>query len=391
MSLTSIDQRINIFRHTRLLCEARTDTLAKLAEQATEQAVQSNETIITQGDDTNDIYFIVEGDLLVKTGQHTIQSLKKGDVFGLYPLADYKGRSANIIADTKSLLVKLKAEAYYAAAEKDLSLIKGLAREISENTRNLIQLHDTIASQRDEIEKQRAELAELNQTKDKLFSIMGHDLRSPVASIITLIEILLSDLGNMNHKEIRELLNDISQLSQIHIKLLENLLQWARLQTGALQCHPDNYLLSEIIRDTIPICEYRFKAKDIKFVQELEYQTTVFVDNNMIQTVIRNLITNAGKFTRRGGAITLKSEKLDDYEVQVSVSDTGIGMSQQQLAQLFKLDKLQSRYGTENEAGTGLGLIICRDFVQKNNGRIWATSSENEGSTFFFTLPISQH
>lgn len=390
MSLTSIDQRINIFRHTRLLCEARADTIAKLAEQASDQFIESDEMIINQGDHTNDIFFIVEGNLLVKTGEHIIQPLKSGDVFGLYPLADYKGRSANIIAETKAILVKLNAEAYYAAAETDISLVKGLAREISENTRNLIQLHETIASQRDEIEKQRIKLAELNQTKDKLFSIMGHDLRSPVASIITLIEILLSDIENMNHKDIRELLTDISQLSQIHIKLLENLLQWARLQTGALKCIPEYYLLSDIIKESVPICEYKFKSKDLNFVQKLDYQSTVYVDNNMVQTVIRNLITNAGKFTRRGGTITLQAEKINDHEVQISVSDTGIGMSKQQLNQLFKLDKLQSRYGTENEAGTGLGLIICHDFISKNNGRIWATSNENKGSTFNFTIPINQ-
>lgn len=388
MSILPTENKKSILRQSTLLRSASSETISNLAENAIEIEAAMGETILYQGDVSNEFYFISEGEVEVSVATHPIKTLVKGDVFGLYPLADFGERSADIIATKPSKLLKLTGENFFKAAETDPGLIKGLALEISTNSRNLLSLHQIIATQRDEIEKQKMELAELNKTKDKLFSIMGHDLRSPVASIITLIEILISDLDDMQPDDIRSMLNDISQLSQIHLKLLENLLQWARLHTGATKVCIEPILLSDILDETLDFCEYKLKAKDITLNKKTEYNSRVRADKNMVQTVLRNLITNAAKFTPRGGTVTLSTQLFNDHEVVVTVSDTGIGMNQEQTDRLFRLDKVQSRYGTENEAGTGLGLIICHDFIKKIGGKIWVESNENQGSSFSFTIPL---
>lgn len=389
MQPLSIETKISLLRHSELLHDASVASMASLASVALEINYLAGHHIIHQGDISNDFYFIAEGEVEVIIGSHQVKVLQKGDVFGLYPLADSKERSADIIAKTETKVLKLNGEDFIKAAASDASLLKGLASEISYTSRDLLTLHQTIANQRDEIEKQKTELAQLNVTKDKLFSIMGHDLRSPVASIITLIEILLSDLDSMANSDLRAMLNDISQLSQIHLKLLENLLQWSRLHTGVTRISPDPIELSEIVEDALSMCEYRFKSKQLSFSRDLEYRSTFRADKNMIQTILRNLLLNAAKFTPRGGSVTIRSRKVNTNEIEISVSDTGIGMSPRQVERLFKLDQVQSCYGTENEAGTGLGLIICHDFVEKNGGRISVESTENIGSTFTITLPLS--
>lgn len=237
------------------------------------------------------------------------------------------------------------------------------------------------------IKKQNEELRQLNAAKDKFFSIIAHDLKNPFSAIIGLSEILLERIEQKDIESIDRYAGFIHQSSQKALNLLMNLLEWSQVQTGMMKFNPEYFKLHDLMQEILELLVCNATQKNIRIDNHISEDTVVFADKNMISTVIRNLTSNAIKYTPLNGQIQLSAQPLEN-EVVFVISDNGIGISPQESELLFKIDGVHSRPGTQMERGTGLGLILCKDFVLKNNGEIWMESTEDVGSTFFFSLPI---
>ncbi len=230
-------------------------------------------------------------------------------------------------------------------------------------------------------------LIELNATKDKFFSIIAHDLKAPFNSIIGYSELLIEQIKEKNYEKIGEFANIVLQSSNRAMDLLINLMEWAQSQTGRLIFKPENLEIKSFIDDTTQLYEEIAKQKLITIKKQLPDNDTVFADKAMSSTVFRNLISNAIKFTNPNGEIIISVEKKQN-EFIFSVADTGIGIPQNSIERLFRIDQSFSTNGTNNEKGTGLGLILCKEFIEKHGGKIWVESKEGKGSCFYFTFPI---
>lgn len=229
-------------------------------------------------------------------------------------------------------------------------------------------------------------LEEANNTKDKFFSIIAHDLKNPFNTLIGYSDILKSEFREYREDEIYQQLHIIHDTSVKGYNLLDNLLQWSRSQTNTIPFNPVKVDLYDIMQICLSDVEYQCQFKDIEIHNEIKKGFYFIADKNLIITVIRNLISNAVKFTPRNGLITLSADK-DPNNINITIKDTGVGISPEDIEKLFKIDKVISRPGTNKEKGSGLGLILCKEFVEKHGGEIWVESEIEKGSEFKFSIP----
>ncbi|WP_271855682.1 PAS domain-containing sensor histidine kinase [Patiriisocius marinus] len=241
----------------------------------------------------------------------------------------------------------------------------------------------------EKIVESEQELKQLNATKDKLFSIIAHDLRSPFYGILGFSELLKDNLSFTEDTESKEYISIINTSAQNTLTLLDNLLNWAKTQTNELSIRLEKIILSEMIQEVITLKKTLSKSKKIKlnYFPETGIEIELFTDKTILQSILRNLISNAIKFTNIGGTIDVKVISNQDH-VEVSISDNGLGMNKETINQLFKLSNSSALPGTADEQGSGLGLILCKEFVEKLGGRIWAESTLGKGSDFKFIFPI---
>ena len=239
------------------------------------------------------------------------------------------------------------------------------------------------------ISKINEELLENHITKDKFFSIISHDLRGPLGGLMQILEILNDDYNSLDEKEKKEIISEAVGSAKSTYNLMENLLEWSRIQTGKIKYHPESLELLQLINEITSLYNQNLKNKNISIKVNVEPDISISADKKMIETILRNLISNAIKFTNQNGAVTLDSVKDDDIII-VKVSDTGIGISEENLSKLFKIDVNHSTKGTAKESGTGLGLILCKELIEKHGGKIWVESKENIGSSFNFTIPLTK-
>lgn len=238
----------------------------------------------------------------------------------------------------------------------------------------------------EEILKKNLELAELNATKDKFFSIIAHDLKSPFQGLLGYAQILSTEYNKLSEEEKISFIDRIEELSQGTYKLLENLLEWSRMQTGQMIFSPEEFNLLVELYPTLLLVKQAAQKKDIEFKYTIDNSIFINADVNMISAIIRNLVYNAIKFTNPGGKIILNTRKYDN-SVEFSVTDTGVGLENESLENLFQINKSVSKKGTANERGTGLGLILCKEMIEKHGGSIKVESEVGKGSTFSFTIP----
>ena len=270
--------------------------------------------------------------------------------------------------------------------------IRALAIVVRSNTGNPLRMIGTnwdITQQKKteaEIKQRNEELRELNATKDKFFSIIAHDLKSPFNSIVGLSEILVEQINEKEYDGIEKYASIILQSSLRAMNLLMNLMEWSRSQTGRMEFSPHLFDLKEFINDIASMFDDIALHKGIVIKRELPANVILFADKDMINTVLRNLISNAIKFTNQGGEIIVSVNEEKD-KLMVSVKDNGIGIPKDVIGKLFRIDENYSTRGTANEAGTGLGLMLCKEFIEKHDGEIWVESEVEKGSTFYFTLP----
>jgi signal transduction histidine kinase len=231
------------------------------------------------------------------------------------------------------------------------------------------------------------QLHELNATKDKFFSIIAHDLKNPFFSIMGFSKLLLDKDDQLEAGKTKAYLKAIDESANQAYELLENLLTWAQSQRGHIEFNPDFFELKHLIDKNIRFLKDTAEKKKIRIKSLVNENQSVYADQNMLNTIIRNLLANAIKFTYPDGQITIHLISHTDYH-EIAVSDTGMGMSHETLSKLFKASTKSTVPGTQNERGTGLGLLICKEFVELHGGTIRAESKPNKGSTFYVTLPF---
>lgn len=240
----------------------------------------------------------------------------------------------------------------------------------------------------EKLRESETNLRDLNHTKDRFFSIIAHDLKNPLHSFISTSDSLQDSFDEMNREQAGGLVRDLHTNSKYLYSLLENLFQWAQSQTGRITFSPENMDIFEAIDMAIYLTGQNAEKKGVKVVSEVAPGTPVHADRSMVATILRNLLDNAVKFTPGGGQVTIKAVNKNQW-VEISVTDNGTGMPEDVKNNLFKIDRTVSTPGTEGEKGTGLGLIICKEFIQKHGGQIRVNTELNRGTTFSFTLPVS--
>ena len=259
----------------------------------------------------------------------------------------------------------------------------------------LIKYQDKIKSNQILAEKNRIiaeseqELRLINAAKNKFFSIIAHDLKNPLHSILGYSSLLSNDYDKFTESERRKFAGDINQSTNNIFRLLQNLLEWSRSQTGQLTFEPLEVELKNLLRNSVNVLYSSAEQKNISINFEYDEELKLFADPLMIETVLRNLINNAIKFTPENGQISIAAKKTE-HEIEIRVTDTGVGIPEADRQNLFRIDSKVKRKGTNNEDGSGLGLILCREFVEKNNGTIWVESIPGHGSSFCFTIPAKK-
>jgi PAS domain S-box-containing protein len=298
------------------------------------------------------------------------------------PLKNNNGEVIGIVGIGRDITRLKRIEIQLRKKTEDLQETNTLLEERQEE---IIRQSEELAAQAQYLTITNTELERLNKTKDKFFSIIAHDLRNPFNAIMGFSDLLCHDFSEMDDKQKLGLLELINLSSESAYNLLDNLLQWARTQTDKIKFSPEYFELSEVLKQVIDLQGILAEKKQVSIESLIPDSTRVYADKNMIHTVIRNLISNAIKFSNKGGRIFISA--FDNGAMtEVVIRDEGIGMSRENLSMLFRIDTYYSTSGTSGESGTGLGLIICKEFVEKNNGRIRASSKEDEGTAISFTL-----
>lgn len=275
-----------------------------------------------------------------------------------------KGEKTQIISTRKSRFIDADGKKY----------LIGVIHDITERKKS-----------EDSHKENEERLKGLNTTKDKLFSIIAHDLRTPFDNIIGLTELILENA--IDFEESEKYIKILNSSAKNTLILLDNLLNWAKSQTGQLNYIPKKIFISNVILEIIALNRLHAETKKISIVYSSSTEIEVYADENMLRTVLRNLISNAIKFTNIGGKIHIYAT-LKQEHVEISIADNGIGINKEKSKMLFEIISNTTTVGTANENGSGLGLVLCKEFVNKNGGEIWVESEEGKGSNFKFTLPL---
>jgi signal transduction histidine kinase len=255
---------------------------------------------------------------------------------------------------------------------------------VQQQNQELTQLTEEVHSQNELLEKQNQKLAKANKNRDRLFSIIAHDLRSPIYALQSMINIM--EESNLSAEEIKMFTIQINKDLKNTTQLLENLLLWAKSQVEEIKGKEEEINLKLLIESKLSLFYSQLTAKKIILENQIGEGIYVLADANMIGIVIQNLLSNAIKFSYIGGRLIMSMENHGENFIKISISDTGIGISKDKQAKIFDKDTYFSTQGTQGEKGTGLGLLICKEFVQKSGGEIWVKSEEGKGSMFCFTL-----
>jgi len=358
----------------------------------------SEDVFIKEGTIGDEMFLIVEGTVQVSkklpSGEEmTISQHRAGEFLGELALITETNRSASVSCLTDAQLIVIKKKAFFSITASIPHLLSNVAQIIAER---LCSSDDRSASEvgkslallqlNKKISEQKNELEELNATKDKFFSIIAHDLKNPFNSLLGFSNLLIEGFDQLSKEDIHKFVSNIHVSADNLFKLLNNLLQWSQAQTGRIEYNPKKSDLYSIVNSNISLLTPSAEEKQVRLVSNVSENTFACFDENMITTVCRNLINNAIKFTNPGGEIRVESTLSGGF-IELAVIDSGVGIKQSDARNLFIIDVKHSTTGTSGEKGTGLGLILCKEFVERHGGRIWVESELEKGSKFKFTLP----
>ncbi|MBN1252165.1 MAG: hybrid sensor histidine kinase/response regulator [Bacteroidales bacterium] len=310
-----------------------------------------------------------------------LEAINKGDVYR-YITKPWQKEELKIIINNALQTYNLKAE--------NKKLVSELIEKNTELERHRTQLESIVDQQTKEIKAKNTILQELVATKDKFFSIIAHDLKSHFTVVLNSAELLLLDFKSLTEEKRRKITTLLHHATNNTYNLLENLLMWSKSQTDTIKFKADKINLFELTNEVLYLYQENYNKKSIEVANNIKLNTFITADYNSVNTVLRNLLSNAIKFTKCGGKIIIKSEKIitknNENYIKTSVIDNGLGIEKEHLNKLFKIDGNYSTKGTENEEGTGLGLILCKEFITKNGGEIFVESEIGKGTSFSFTL-----
>ncbi len=357
---------------------------------------QKNKQLLAENEKFK-LLFSTSPDAVAITRMDTGEFLDVND--GFYDVLGYKreeliNKKVQLWANLSSrqeLVLNLQENDYYGNFETEMIHRNNTKLTVIISARRIVlDGHICILSVIKDISFRKAaeeKLIELNSTKDKFFSILAHDLKNPLGSFYSVAELLNDEYDNIPESSKKQYLGIIRDSARQLNSLLENLLTWSRSQRGLISFNPTVFDIYSLADNSIQILQLSASAKRITLLNNVPKDIFVNADMNLVNTIIRNLMSNAIKFTDNGGEISVTAIDSTSGYVAVAVKDSGIGISKDTIKDLFKIDKSVSTLGTNGESGTGLGLILCREFVEMHNGRIWAESELNVGTTFYFTLP----
>ena len=324
------------------------------------------------------IHFPVTDKLIYK-GYITFGQESQDDNFSLDSRVYRKNETFLIIGTVDANLLIAHNKSMRLLNHQIIDLQRSLIKEKFELQKTLIQL-----------KKANDSLNEANAAKDKFFSIIAHDLKNPFSVLLGFSDLLAQNLDDYDVQNVKEMISAIHQMSYQTYQLLEDLLLWSRSQLGKLSFTPEGVSLYEACQSVFELLEPLAQQKQIHIHYDVPQKLCVVADVGMLRTILRNLLSNAIKFTPQYGTVNL-SVSIDHHYVEIAVTDTGIGMNESIQSKLWSLTASVSRCGTNGEEGTGLGLQLCKEFVEKQGGKIWVDSVENKGSRFVFTLPKCSH
>ena len=323
---------------------------------------------------------IMDWDMPEMSGIEALKILKKDQRTRHIPVIMFTG----VMTTSENLMTALDAGAV-DYIRKPIDKIELIARMRSMLT--LSESFKKIEKQKQQISEQNIHLQNINETKDKFFSIIAHDLKSPFNALLGFADMLNNQLADFSLQELKHIIKIMHDSAHNAFKLIENLLEWARMQTGSINFEPRVININVIVNSIIQLLQMQASFKNIKIINNIMPNIRVQADMYMVESVLRNLISNSIKFTKKGGQISINS-KIENNYLQLSIVDTGVGMRPEDMIKIFNINQKHRSYGTENEEGSGLGLILCKEFINKNKGEIWVESEINKGSTFTFTLPL---
>ncbi len=268
------------------------------------------------------------------------------------------------------------------------TVLENQNKKILEQTNELWKINSELKVLNERLQNSEAELIASNQTKDKFFSIVAHDLRGPISSMLGILEVFNEDYDELGEAEKRKIISELKDSSYNTFQLLENLLEWSKTQSNKLEFKPENFELLSIATQTVSLFSDSLKKKNISVEIDRGKNTALTADKNMIDSVMRNLVHNAVKFSNNGGKISIHFS-IENEMLVTTVADNGIGISDKDIEKLFKIDSKFQNVGTNKEKGTGLGLNLAKDFVELHKGKIWAERNEEGGMSFSFSLPVN--
>lgn len=383
------------------------------------ESIQENEPIISAFDQMVEAIFISDpAGKIIKVNQAACKLLDFADheligkslqQFMVDPKSSgmEKCGTEPTFGKSEYVLVKKEKEHFFAEVWRqtlDDGRILEIVRDVSEQKAESHRAEDLLEElkyERDLFEEQSAELVvlsgqlevseriqkELNAEKDKFFSIIAHDLKSPFAGIMGYSTLLLEEFDELSKQEMKDFIGSLDKLSKNTFKLIENLLDWSRLQTGKMKCAPIKLQLYESVLYATSLVSANAERKEIKILNKINEVPFIKADERMLNSVLENFLSNAIKFTPRGGSITISSAQVNIFH-EVTIADTGVGMSPEVLEKIFRIDSNYTTLGTEHEKGTGLGVILCKEMLERQGGAVKIESEVGVGTQFKFILPM---
>jgi signal transduction histidine kinase len=273
-------------------------------------------------------------------------------------------------------------------SESEIKLLTALADDLAYGI-TYLRLAESEREAMRVIKESENKLKDLIATKDKFFNIVAHDLKNPFTSLLGSSELLYDNIDQMSRENISDLALILNDSAKGGYAILQNLLDWSRSETGLLKFNPESLNLRIVVNESLENVQLQVANKGISAISELNEDFFIFTDKNMIDTVLRNLISNAVKYTYKKGTVVVRA-KRNTKECIITVKDSGIGIEKEKVETLFRLENSLSLPGTEKEQGTGLGLKLCKEFTERMGGRIWVESKEGKGSEFNFTIPVKE-
>lgn len=320
----------------------------------------------------------------------TLPAQKNNLIFeGYLTIGDYSSVNTSLLAHVyrkNNQLLILALEDPSGLQEQNTSL-QQLTREVNDLHRQLIKEKRNLEDALTKLDESNRKLKKVNRQKDKFFSVIAHDLRSPFSSILGFSELLKENFDEFSTDEIKRNINHLHKATYNTYQLLINLLEWSSVQRKKTKFTPEKTSIPELVEENLDLLHDQAIQKEIRFTKHISENLEWTFDRNMVTSILRNLISNAIKFSLRSGVITISAEEKND-QLKFSVSDNGVGMTRETAQSLFNRDFNRSERGTENEKGTGLGLSLVREFIDSHNGEIWVKSSPGKGTTIYFTIPF---